>query len=116
MTIQQAIEKAIEGGYPKQRVEDLALHVQAEYFLETPFWEALVRALRWEGDFEYMQLSSDVPRNMRQPMWLYYWHRFHSHLVAGKTPASFFAHLCIPSTGASAIYTSAPVQTPAKNP
>jgi hypothetical protein len=44
MTIQEAIAKAIEGGYPIQRVEDLALHVQAEYFLETTFWEALVRA------------------------------------------------------------------------
>ena len=37
MTIQEAIAKAIEGGYSKQRVEDLALHVQAEYFLETTF-------------------------------------------------------------------------------
>ena len=35
MTIQEAIDKAIEGGYPKQRIADLALHVQAEYFLET---------------------------------------------------------------------------------
>jgi hypothetical protein len=49
MTIQEAINKAIEGGYPKQRVEDLALHVQAEYFLETTFWEALVPALGGRG-------------------------------------------------------------------
>jgi hypothetical protein len=81
MTIQEAINKAIEGGYPEQRIEDLALHVQAEYFLETSFWEALVR--------EYIQLSRDVPRKIRQPMWLYYWHRFNSHLVAGNTPESF---------------------------
>jgi len=27
MTIQEAIDKAIEGGYPKQRVEDLSLHL-----------------------------------------------------------------------------------------
>ena len=93
MTIQEAIDKAIEGGYPKERVADLAVHVQAQYFLETTFWEALVRALGVEGDFEYIQLSSNAPRKMRQPMWLYYWHRFHSHLVAGKTPESFFANL-----------------------
>jgi hypothetical protein len=37
MTIPEAIAKVIEGGYPTQRVEDLALHVQAEYFLETTF-------------------------------------------------------------------------------
>ena len=90
MTIQEAIDKAIEGGYPQERLADLALHVQAQYFLETTFWEALVRALGVEGDFEYIQLSRGEPRKMREPMWLYYWHRFHSHLVAGKTPASFF--------------------------
>ncbi len=61
MTIQEAIDKAIEGGYPAQRVEDLALHVQAQYFLETTFWEALVRALGVEGDFEYIQLSRGEP-------------------------------------------------------
>jgi len=91
MTIQEAIDKAIEGGYPKERIADLALHVQAQYFLETTFWEALVRALGVEGDFEYIQLRRGEPRKMRQPMWLYYWHRFPSHLVAGNTPESFFA-------------------------
>ena len=90
MTIQEAIDKAIEGGYPKERIADLALHVQAQYFLETTFWEALVRALGVEGDFEYIQRSRGEPRKIRQPLWLYYWHRFNSHLVAGKTPESFF--------------------------
>jgi hypothetical protein len=90
MTIQEAIEKAIEGGYPQQRVADLALHVQAQYFLETTFWEALVRALGVEGDFEYIHLDRGEPRTLRQPLWLYYWHQFNSHLVAGKSPASFF--------------------------
>ena len=100
MTIQEAIAKAIEGGYPEQRVDDLAVHMQAQYFLETTFWEALVRALGVEGDFEYIQLSRDVPRKMRQPIWLYYWHRFYSHLVAGNTPESFFATFS-PSSEAS---------------
>ena len=93
MTIQEAINKAIEGGYPKERIADLAVHVQAQYCLETTFWEAWVRALGVEGDCEYIQLSRGVPQKMRQPIWLYYWYRFHSHLVAGKTPESFFAHL-----------------------
>src|SRR5215475_9125876 len=61
MTIQEAIAKAIEGGYPKQRVEDLALHVQAESFLETTFWEALVRALGVEGEFEFIHLDRGEP-------------------------------------------------------
>ena len=86
MTIQEAIAKAIEGGYPEQRVDDLAVHMQAQYFLETTFWEALVQALGIEGDFEYIYLDRGEPRKLRQRLWLYYWHRFHSHLVAGKTP------------------------------
>jgi hypothetical protein len=84
MTIQEAIEKAIEGGYPKGRVADLAVPVQAQCFLETSFWESLGRTLGWEGDFEYITLRGDEPHKVRQPMWLYYWHRFHCipHLKA----------------------------------
>ena len=93
MTIQEAINKAVEGGYPKERLDNLSVPVQVHCFLETTFWEALVRALGVEGDFEYIQLSRGEPRKMRQPMWLYYWHRFNSHLVAGNTPESFFANL-----------------------
>jgi hypothetical protein len=91
MTIQEAINKAIEGGYPQERIEDLALHVQAQYFLESTFWEAFVRALGVEGDFEYIHLDRGEPRKLRQLLWLYYWHRINSHLVAGNTPESFFA-------------------------
>jgi hypothetical protein len=90
MTIQEAIDKAIEGGYPKERVADLSLHGQAQYFLETTFWEALVRALGVEGDFAFIHLSTGEPHKVRQPMWRYYWHRFTSHLGTGKTPALFF--------------------------
>jgi hypothetical protein len=57
MTIQEAIAKAIEGGYPKERLDNLVVPVQAQCFLETTFWEALVRALGVEGDFEYIQLG-----------------------------------------------------------
>src|SRR5439155_25564145 len=96
MTIQEAIDKAIEGGYPKERLADLAVHVQAQYFLETTFWEALVRALGVEGDFEYIHLERGEPRTMRQPMWLYYWHRLTSHLVAGKCPESFCENFAYP--------------------
>lgn len=76
MTIQEAINKAIEGGYPKERVDDLSVHVQAQYLLESTFWEALVRALGVEGYFEFIHLDRDKPRTIRQPMWLYYWHHF----------------------------------------
>ena len=93
MTTQEAIHKAIEGGYPTQHMEALALYEQAESFLEATFWEALVRTMGVEGEFEYIQLNGDVPKKIRQPIWLYYWHRFHSHLARGNTPASFFEQL-----------------------
>ena len=94
MTIQEAINKAIEGGYfPQERLAVLSVSMQAHGFLETAFWEALVPVLGVEDDFEYIQLKRGKPRKIRQPMWLYYWHRFHSHLVAGHTPESFFATL-----------------------
>ena len=64
--------------------------MQAEYFLETPSGEALVRALGIADDFEYIHIDRGEPRKLRQPLWLCYWHRFNSHLVAGKTPESFF--------------------------
>jgi len=57
MTIQEAINKAIEGGYPTERITDLSVPVQAQCFLETTFWEALGRALGIEGDFEFIHLS-----------------------------------------------------------
>lgn len=64
MTIQEAINKAREGGYPKERMEDLSVHVQAHYFLESTFWEALVRALGVEGDFEFIHLNRGEPRTI----------------------------------------------------
>jgi hypothetical protein len=91
MRIQEAIDKAREGGYTTEPLDEPSRLVQAHYFLETAFWEALGRALGWEGDFEYIHLSRNEPSKMRQPLWLYYWHRFNSHLVAGNTPESFFA-------------------------
>ena len=72
MTIQEAINKAIEGGYPKKRVADLSLHVQAQYFLESTIWEALIRALGVEGNFEVREelrtvaLSSCIDSGLRQ--------------------------------------------------
>ena len=93
MLIREAIEKAREGGYTTDQLGDPSCLVQAQYFLDTSFWEALGRTLGWTGNFEYIQLHRGEPRKIRQPLWLYYWHRFNNHLVAGNTPESFFATL-----------------------
>ena len=116
MTIHDAIAKASEGGYPTQRGEDLALPGQAAYVLETTCWEAWVRARGVEGNCEYIHLEWGEPRKVRPPLWLYYWHRLTSHLVAGNTPASFFATLSTASAVASATHASTPVQLPATHP
>jgi len=94
MTIQEAMHKALEGGYPQERLAEFSVPVQAQWFLETSFWEAFVRGLGVEGDFAYIQLSREAPRKMRQPLWRYYWYRFNSHLGSGKSPEAFFATLC----------------------
>ena len=91
MLIQEVITKALEGGYTTEYLDAPSRLVQAQYFLETSFWEALGRTLGWEGHFEYRRLRGHEPREIRQPMWLSNWHRFNSHLVAGNTPESFFA-------------------------
>ena len=96
MLIQEAIEKAIEGGYTRYQLNDPSWPLPEQYFLDTSFWEALGRTLGWEGDCEDiddMQGLGDAPQKVRQPMWLSYWHRFTHHLVTGKPPESFFATL-----------------------
>ena len=45
----------------------------------------------WKAISSTSNLDRGEPRKLRQPMWLYYWHRFNSHLIAGKSPESFFA-------------------------
>jgi len=91
MEIQEVVAKAIEGGYTNYQQHDRSWPTQAHYFLETSFWEALGHTLGWEGHFEYVQLRGHAPSKIRQPLWLYYWHRFNNHLATGKTPESFFA-------------------------
>ena len=90
MRIQEAIEKAQEGGYTPYQLQGRSCAMPEQYFLDTSFWEALVRALGVEGDCEYIQLHRGEPRKIQQPMWLYCWHRFNNHLVAGRSPESFF--------------------------
>jgi hypothetical protein len=93
MLIQEAIEKAIEGGYTRYQRNDPSWPLPEQYFLDTSFWEALGRTLGWEGESEDIHVLGDESQKVRQPMWLSYWHQFTHHLVTGKTPESFFATL-----------------------
>ena len=90
MTIQEALSKAVEGGYqhafkhrePGLRAGVVGLHgfstIQVdECFLDPNFWRALGRTLGWH----------------HEPVWKGYWQRFIDHLAQGKTPESFFTTL-----------------------
>ena len=90
MTIQEALSKAVEGGYqhefkahePSLRTGLLGLHGFStihvdECFLDPNFWRALGRTLGWQ----------------HERVWREQWQRFIDHLAHGNTPESFFAHL-----------------------
>ena len=118
MTIEEALNKATEGGYHvngfngmdtyysratgcysawTRKDNDSSLKVaMEETFLDPAFWQALGRALGWEQAVRTVHAvengrSTLVTRAGHH--WLYYWHRFIDHLAAGNTPESFFESL-----------------------
>ena len=89
MTIQEAMHKAIEGGYPQYRLDNFSWSVQAQYFLDTSFWQALGKVLGWKTErYEYCRLC-----DINRPEWLSRFHDFIDHLALDKTPESFFERL-----------------------
>jgi hypothetical protein len=90
MTLQEALTKAREGGYPHDfqhrelhiRIGVVGLHAFStihvdEIFLDTEFWYALGRTLGWH----------------HERVWRRQWQRCIDHLARGNTPESFFTHL-----------------------
>ena len=118
MMIQEAIDKATEGGYHlygsdgmdtdygganseysvwtrKDNESSFIIPVE-ETFLDPDFWHALGRALAWE----HPVMTMHTVENGRATIvtraghhWLTHWHRFIDHLAAGKTPEAFFETL-----------------------
>ena len=77
MTTQEAIAKAIEGGYTAYKLQDPSWPRPEQYFLDTSFWEALGRTREWKPE----------------SLWRSYWDRFIIHLTQGKSLESFFVNL-----------------------
>jgi hypothetical protein len=50
MTTQEAIAKAIEGGYIAYKLTDSSWPRPEQYLLDTSFWEALGRTLEWKPE------------------------------------------------------------------
>jgi len=93
MTIQEAIEKAIEGGWEKDGfvcqgeligVEEIAL-------LDPLFWQALGKAMGWETRITFY--NSFIGGKENNDPWRLEMHRFIDHLAEGKTIESYFETL-----------------------
>jgi len=77
MTVQEAIVKAIEGGYTAYKLTDPSWPRPEQYFLDTSFREALGRTLEWKPE----------------SLWRSHWDHFILHLTQGKSLESFFVNL-----------------------
>jgi len=112
MTIEQAIEKAIEGGWHatlKHQLEVIREGRAASIFLDPLFWQSLGKALGWKSkkelrardddDFEGVRgysldihyYSSGTSKFMDE--YLYHWHRFIDHLAEDKSIENYFETL-----------------------
>jgi len=125
MTVQEALNKATEGGYHiygSDGMDTYYVGANSEYsvwtrkdnessfivpveetFLDPDFWHALGWGLGWDHEVMTIQAvengrSTLVTRAGQH--WLSHWHRFIDHLAAGKTPAAFFESLpCAETVG-----------------
>ena len=100
MTIQEAIKKAIEGGY---KYKDFVFEFNADYnirsstFLDPLFWQSLGKAMMWD-DANYPNTSYIKETKGFAPHHIIYgheimWHRFIDHLASGGEIEEFFAKL-----------------------
>lgn len=95
--MENAIKKAIEGGYNGIQVGlefwcGIETKTAKEYpqlaLLDPLFWQSLGKAMGWK---EKMYIEGKGERNVKE--WLEYWHNFIDHLAEGKDADSFFNEL-----------------------
>jgi hypothetical protein len=116
MTIQEAMKKAVEGGYhlngsdgmdtdeaganrecsawTRNETDSTWVAGVKEALLDPHFWRALGLALGWHAGVETKYLI--YHQWWRQP-----WYRFIDHLADGYTPEAFFARVPCPQPPAS---------------
>jgi hypothetical protein len=118
MTIQEAMNKAVEGSYHiygSDGMDTLYEGANSEYsvwtrkdnessfivltektFLDPRFWHALGRALGWHEACDLAIMCVHGHEECRQChgyYWMYQWHCFIQAVADGKTPEAFFAPL-----------------------
>lgn len=94
--MQEAIKRAIEGGYKNQITEDFLLEQKtgdtltkydyALTLIDPEFWKCLGKAEGW-GEMP----SGDMWQGKNK--WIYQWHNFIDHLAEGKDIESYFKKL-----------------------
>ena len=115
MTIQEAMHKAVEGGYHIESADGAAIvYIGAneeysawtrkdtdssfmvpmeETFLDPQFWQALGRALGWSDVCDLAIIcrhGEEECSRCRGYYWMYRWHCFIQEIANGKTPEAFF--------------------------
>ena len=107
MTIKEAIEKAVEGGwYPKTyklqiiRVFEERGHVEVfedyHFLLDKDFWIALGKSLKWERRMMIQKFTEndDISATVDGGQgWQYQWMRLIDHLASGKSIETYFEEL-----------------------
>lgn len=121
MTIEQAIEKAIEGGYERTKrnyTPELGRFHVCEIVLDPLFWQALGKVLNWGRQNSTSSFSPNGTWNNEEielmgyrlldgvcscctgyetpddvPAWQVYWHKLIDHLADGGTIESYFETL-----------------------
>lgn len=101
--MEQAIKKAIEGGWKPTKYLDygndkqmlgleifISKHAQSMALLDPLFWQALGKADGWK---KLHMIDIRRGSETSQHYWLYQWHRFINHLAEGKDIDSFFNEL-----------------------
>jgi hypothetical protein len=118
MMIQEAIDKANEGGYHMHgsdgmetsydgatnefsgwtRKDNLSTFLvpTEETFLDPRFWQALGRTLGWSEGCDLLIIyvhGEEECQRCRGCYWMYQWHCFIQALAEGNPPEVFFHHL-----------------------
>ena len=83
--MEEAIKKAIEGGYTTFSWEDVQGGDGANVLLDKDFWQALIMQI----DVEKYHTGDPITKEIYLPVW----HSFLDHIAEGKLPEDFFNEL-----------------------
>ncbi len=115
MTIQQTIQKAIEGGYQdcdgftegqnwmiwfQKSGKDILAKSEHSIFLDPQFWQCLGKIMGWNKEIDIYYKKFDKKLKLYHTIysekcegWHYYWHCFIDYLAEGKSIESYFENI-----------------------